>query len=100
MSERWWHYTVGTRLLSIVEARKITRTRKNVAGGERAAVWFSRRPDWEPTATKGQRVAGMAMSVDMTIPEMVKAAGALVRLEVSENTARHLWADHRRIRTD
>jgi hypothetical protein len=97
MSDRWWHYTVGPKLLSIVEARNITRARTRVGGNERGAVWFSRRPDWEPTATKGKRVAGTPMPVDMTIPEMVEQAGALVRLEVSEDIARHSWADHRRI---
>lgn len=92
---RWWHYTVGIYVLPIVAAGKIARAKTGVPRGERPAVWFSSRPTWEPTATKGAIVDGQRR--EMTISEMVEHAGGLVRLEVDVAVVRHTWADHQRI---
>jgi len=94
---RWWHYTVGTMLFSIVADGQIKRTRAGVPNGERPAIWFSCHPAWEPTASKGIWNSQTGTSRDATIAEMVHDFGPLIRIEVAATVARHTWADHQRI---
>jgi hypothetical protein len=94
--DRWFHYTLGTRLVEIIAARHISRASGGVPKGERRAVWFTRREIWEPTATK-LIIDDRGIPRRMTIEAMVARGGALVRLEVPESVARHTWAKHRQI---
>jgi hypothetical protein len=50
---RWWHYTLARTLAEILVSGGIKRSTVGLSGGERPAVWFSCRTDWEPTATRG-----------------------------------------------
>ena len=75
----------------------IKRAGVGVGKKERKAVWISSRPTWEPTATKGYLDPETGKRRDATVVEMVRLGGALVRFEVSKDTARHSWAEHRRI---
>lgn len=90
---RWWHYTLGTTLLEIIAAGRIMR----VASGSRKAIWFTSRDSWEPTATKGIVDSTDARGRrDATLDEMIKKGGALIRIEVPPDIARHSWEEHRR----
>ena len=99
MSEtvRWWHYTLARTLAEILVSGAIKRSTEGVSEGERTAVWFSCRTDWEPTATRGLTDGRTGERRTATIEEMVALGGELVRLEVPETVARYTWADHRRL---
>ena len=99
MSEtrRWWHYTLARTLAEILVSGAIKRSTEGVSEGERTAVWFSCRTDWEPTATRGLTDGRTGQRRTATIEEMVALGGELVRLEVPETVARYTWADHRRL---
>lgn len=84
-----WHYTVGIRFREIRETGAIIPATARVPPGERAIVWFSSHPEWEPTASKGIIVDGTMRKA--TRDEMVANAGGLVRLGVSRRIARHDW---------
>jgi hypothetical protein len=94
---RLWHYTLGTTLLRIVADKRIRRARVGLAKGERPAVWFTRRNEWEPTATKGLMSAKTGEVTMATREVMEEAGGALIRIEVPATVGRHTWADHRRV---
>ena len=103
MPSRWWHYTLATTMSQIIADERIKRTGSGVTKGDRKAVWFSCRETWEPTATKGYVPADASGQPDFsrrrdaTIQERVEKGAALVRIEVSENIARHTWLRHRPI---
>ena len=81
-ARRLWHYTVAVpTLLQIVASNKIRRTRTALREGERAAVWFSFRESWEPTATKGIVEPAGTKPRTATFTEMVARSGALLRLK-------------------
>jgi len=94
---RWWHYTLARTLAEILASGAIKRSTLGVSGGERTAVWFSCRTDWEPTATRGLLDSRTGQRRTATIEEMVAGGGELVRLEVPATVARYTWADHRRL---
>jgi len=94
-ARRWWHYTLGRTVIMVAADERIKRARKGLDKGERAAVWFSCRPTWEPTATKS--FASATGVREATLAEMVEVGGPLARVEVTEAVARHTWAHHRRI---
>ena len=97
VATRWWHYTLATTLLQIIGDEGIRRTSMGVTRRERKAVWFSRRPTWEPTATKALLSSRTGGRREATIDEMLQAGGSLIRIEVPEDIARHTWAEHRQI---
>jgi hypothetical protein len=93
---RFWHYTLAAYLPSILSDGMIKRARIGTrVTNSRPAVWFSTRPTWEPTATKGilDRQAGERRPAIMT--EMLQHGGPLCRLEVPVVVARHTWTQHR-----
>ena len=90
----WWHYTLGTKLVSIIADEHIKRASAGVSRDERKAVWFSARNEWEPSATKGVIDPTTGQRRNATLDEMVAAGGALVRLEASHDVARGTWAQH------
>jgi len=96
VSGAFWHYTLTDRLLRIVADARIRRAKAMVSGGERAAVWFSCRSSWEPTATKLYKSAQGEVR-RATIPEMITKCGPLVRIEARSSVARYSWVEHRRI---
>lgn len=97
-NRRWWHYTLGTTLISMIADERIKRATAYYTGrGERKAVWFSCRETWEPTATKGCIEGTAGLPRDASVSEMVAHGGALVRIEVPADVARHTWAEHRKI---
>ena len=93
----WWHYTLGTRLVSIIADQKIKRATAGVSKGERKAVWFTCREDWESLVTPMRIDEATGDLVWATIEETIQLVGALVRIEVAEDVARHTWAYHRRL---
>jgi hypothetical protein len=60
---------------------------------EHAAVWFSKRSTWEPTATKGILVNGVRRAA--TIDEMIDRCGRLVRIGVVA-AGMKTWVEHRK----
>jgi hypothetical protein len=113
-----WHYTTGDLLASIEADGEIepaiaglkhgpisedlrAQLEEIVATGvskkvplpfkERPVVWFSRRPTWEPTATKGVIDGGVRRTA--TIAEMVERGGDLARIGV-EPAGLFSWTYH------
>ena len=77
MVARWFHYTPGIRLPAILQAGRIQLATSAVDDRERAGVWLTCRPTWEPTVTMGDSVLG-----------------GMFRIEVAATRARWTWADH------
>lgn len=50
--EQLWHYTVGTKIKSIMESGVIRPATEGIDADERPAVWLSCHPVWEETANK------------------------------------------------
>jgi hypothetical protein len=65
-----------------------------LASGEMPAIWFSKRPTWEPTASKGLVERGRQRSA--TIAEMVARHGGLARIGV-DAAGLLTWLDHRKL---
>lgn len=85
----FWHYTLGHRVLDILEDGQLNRAWVGVPKHERRAVWFTRRSTWEPLASP------LLPHRWATIEETVTDCGALARIEVGADVARHTWATHR-----
>ncbi|HQR19550.1 MAG TPA: hypothetical protein PKV98_01700 [Burkholderiaceae bacterium] len=47
-----YHYTVGSKLAAILRSGALLPITADREPGERAVLWFSTQPGWEPTATK------------------------------------------------
>lgn len=82
MSTNAWHYTIGERLPAIFESGELRPSDSHIANGEKPILWFSTRPDFEPTATK------MGLSVDgsyrgLSVKETEQEGGGLFRFGVS-----------------
>ncbi len=75
-----WHYTLGTKLLGIMDLQAIFPAVARTDEQERPAVWFSTLDRWEPTATKGIRQKNGVIR-DATMQEMERQLG-LYRLGV------------------
>ena len=81
-----WHYTTLTHFLDIDRDGEIRLATAFVPQSERPIVWFSKSPNWEPTATKKVVVQGRLR--DATLAEMAP----LVRIGVAEDPERlHPW---------
>ena len=96
----WWHYTLGTNLIHMVADGHIKRATAFVGRRERKAVWFTSHAVWEPSATKGLLHldrSGVMRNRSLTIAEMVKCGGTLVRVAVPDDVARYTWPEHRQI---
>lgn len=88
-----WHYTVQPMLERILRDGVIRRATAGLRPGERAAVWLSARPVWEPTATRWRRDASGAFRPS-TAEEMTAIGYA--RIGVAATSVRTTWAQHRR----
>lgn len=85
-----WHYTTMNCLSGIIRDGVIRPATAGVPGNERPIVWFSRRPTWEPTATKAIVRSGMIRRA--TLEEM----GVLARIGVAPEVASFNWDQLRR----
>lgn len=47
-----YHYTVGSKVAAILRSGALLPITADLEPGERAVIWFSTQPSWEPTATK------------------------------------------------
>jgi hypothetical protein len=87
-----WHYTTFDRFRGILADGAIRPTGALIAPGERAAVWFTSRDSWEPTATKWHATEQRPA----TLREMCEGCGGLVRIGVDVATAPVGWREHAR----
>lgn len=95
----WWHYTTTVGLTGALADNNTLRRATagiDLRAGERPVVWFTSRPTWEPTATK-RRVNPQGEERMATIPEMVAAAGPLIRIGFNADVARHTWQAYRHL---
>jgi len=100
---RWWRYTTGLRLLGIIADQLVRRERKlsgeagAVAG--RTAVWFTRSEAFEPTARIAKMNRATGEKTLLTVEEMaaIDELCGLVRVQVTEDVARHTWSHHRKV---
>lgn len=96
-----WHYTVAVHFPKIVECGALlpvdpshiddraTPTlraeMRHLYGNEKAALWFSARQDWEPTANKGNATSRA---------ETFEVGRGLVRFGIDETRVPFGWAYH------
>lgn len=73
-----WHYTIGIRLISIVNTGALLTTDVLVQPDEHPVLWFSLNPTWEPTANKAM-ITKEGDFVTLTKDETRQTGGALVR---------------------
>jgi hypothetical protein len=90
-----WHYTIGEYLPRIIETGLLLLSDRYIGPGERPAVWFSLRQDWEPTAAKFGLVPARR-SPQAAMTAMAMRGGGLVRIGVLEATAPFDWREFRR----
>ena len=91
-----WHYTVGEHLTKILTDGEIRPATTMVAVGEKPAVWFSLRDDWEPTANK--LIQHPDGSVELGTKETThENGGGLARIGVAPETAPHDWQAFKRL---
>lgn len=91
-----WHYTTGDCLKRIIRDGEIRPATGLVPDGERPIVWFSRREDWEPTATKTLRGLD-GTTRQATMDEMEQLGGGLARIGVLPDTAPYEWLRLKRL---
>ena len=93
-----WHYTTGLNMVGILDDMCLHPEHRQLGKGERGAVWFSSREDWEPTATKalGEKASGMAVQMDLE--RMERMCRGLFRIGVDrDKTAPISWARWKRL---
>jgi len=108
-----WHYTVGVKWELIEKSGVIKQATSGIPKGERPAVWFSTRQDWEPTATKGALPKAVFDQVDpktgeaiidmkklarheltqYSFEEMRRELKGMYRIGVTGTAAPHSWSD-------
>ncbi len=88
---RWFHYTTNDRLEAIERAGEIRLATSGLEAPELPAVWATRRPSWEPTATKGNHTTGEA-----SIEAMLATGILLVRLGLPKSAVPWTWVAHKR----
>src|SRR5262245_30228238 len=76
-----YHYTIGHRLVAIVNEGIIKPATAYVPEGERPAVWFTINPNWDETATKLYQEDDGSLRI-CTREEMAEHGGGLVRIVV------------------
>lgn len=94
-NETVWHYTIGVNLESIRAEGVLRPTSELVRPPERAAVWFTVRPNWEPTANKRLRGPNDELVLLNREQTEVYCAG-LCRFGFPANVAPYTWGDHLR----
>jgi hypothetical protein len=82
-----WHYTVGLRLIEIIESKVIKPATANVPRGEKPVVWFSSNPVWEMTCNKGFQDKATGLIRTLTKEETAYYGNGLVRIKVNSNVA-------------
>lgn len=92
-----YHYTMGSHLKGILKDHAIHTAAGYVPPGERAVVWCTTRPDWEPTATKdfldrSQKPKNMISK--MTREQAEKHFGGLIRIQVKPEAAPMRWPEY------
>jgi len=90
-----WHYTNMTKIQAIVSSGKLRAKRDaQAAAGERAAVWFSTLPDWDPIANKGAAGATKGGGQVLLTTEQTEAlTGGLWRVAVCLDDGAYLpWS--------
>ncbi len=85
-----WHYTIGQKLVLILQDGLIKPATAGVPPGEKPIVWFSSNPNWEPTACKATFDENGVFS-RLTMAETADLGGGLVRFAVAPETAPHDW---------
>lgn len=90
-----WHYTtIETRLPAILRTGFLMPATDGVPQGERPVVWFSRQPEWEPTACKRwdwRKKRGRSLD------EIAHGHGGLARFGVDPSVAPHDWEAFRQL---
>jgi len=89
-----WHYTVGWKLASILNTRKIFQTMVGVEPPEKPVAWFSKNRIWEPTASK---MPGYGLPKEFLMQANHEECGGLVRIGIQERHAPHGIQDLRRV---
>jgi hypothetical protein len=91
---RVFHYTVGKRLLKILEDGEIKFATAFIGQKEKPVVWFSTNQEWEQTVNKGsQDKQGRIMG--RTKEETEEMGKGLIRIEVAPQTAPYTWEDYK-----
>jgi hypothetical protein len=91
-----WHYTVGRHLDPILQSGVLLPADAGLAPGERPAVWFSLRQDWEPTAAKFG-IIPQRKSCRGAMARVAQLGGGLVRIGVELEAAPHDWRAFREL---
>jgi len=90
---RLFHYTTFSRLLKILTDESISPANLHVAPPERPVVWFSRRLDWEPTATPALITNGQHQSLTFADLTQIDTPS---RIEVNQHAAPLDWRSWRK----
>jgi len=85
-----WHYTVVERLQHIFQAGELRPEREGIPRKEKAAVWFSANPVWEPTANRVIRNAA-GVRARLTKDQTIVLGGGLARIGVAAAVAPVDW---------
>jgi hypothetical protein len=93
---RVFHYTVMSKLKSILNSGEIKPATAGVHIKERPAVFCAIEKQWEPTANKGIIQDGKIYPLH-TIDEMILHAGPLIRIEIKPEAAPYRWNDYVRL---
>jgi hypothetical protein len=92
---RLFHYTKLPFLRQILATNVILPATQWVPRGEKPVVWFSFRPDWEPTASPTTIEGGQ--QVTLTFDEFVRLGLVPCRIEVSPERAPLNWRAWRKL---
>jgi hypothetical protein len=91
-----WHYTVGWKLASIFNTRKIFQTIAGVEPPEKPVAWFSKNRIWEPTASKILGY-GFGLPKEFLMRANHEECGGLVRIGIQERHAPYGIQDLQRV---
>jgi hypothetical protein len=91
---RIFHYTVGIRLLKILEDQKIKCATAFIGKKEKPVVWFSTNQEWEKTANKMWNDKKGRL-ISLSKEETEELGNGLVRIEVTPETAPYTWEDYK-----
>ncbi|MCO6457455.1 MAG: hypothetical protein J5I93_19310 [Pirellulaceae bacterium] len=92
-----WHYTTVQKLDSIVHSGAIQPSAPPRERDEKPVVWFSSRPDWDPTANPVVAAAGGRTRRYATLDETIVVGGGLARIGVAAEVAPHDWKAYKRL---
>lgn len=95
MNKRLWHYTIGQRLIPILESGVIKQATAFISEDEKPVVWFSTNPVWEKTCNKLKQTNHGFISLSKE--ETMRLGGGLIRIEVRSEAAPYDWNDYVRL---